>query len=110
MARKGGRLKSGDLAEAVATKDLVALKEVHRAAHYLGLGIGSLINVLGPEIVIIGGGVVGALGSPYLDLLRPAARPLALASHDGESRVEHAGLGDVAGILTAALMAREKFV
>ena len=64
MARKGGRLKSGDLAEAVAAKDIVALKEVHRAAHYLGLGLGSLINVLGPEIVIVGGGVAGALGPP----------------------------------------------
>ena len=74
MARKGGRLKSGDLAEAVAAKDLVALKEVQRAAHFLGLGLGSLINVLGPEIVIIGGGVAGALGDPYLELVRSAAR------------------------------------
>ena len=62
MARKGGRLKSRDLAEAVMAKDLLALKEVHRAAHFLGIGLGSLINVLGPEIVIIGGGVAGALG------------------------------------------------
>ena len=42
MARKGGRLKSGDLADAVAAKDLVALKEVQRAAHFLGIGLGSL--------------------------------------------------------------------
>src|ERR1700741_3188863 len=67
MARKGGRLKSGDLAESVAAR---ALKEVPRAAHYLGLGLGSLINVLGPEIVIVGGGVAGALGPPYIDLVR----------------------------------------
>ena len=59
MAKKGGRLKSGDLAEAVAGKDLVALKEVQRAAHFLGIGLGSLINVFGPEIVVVGGGVPG---------------------------------------------------
>lgn len=110
MARKGGRLKSGDLAEAVATKDLVALKEVHRAAHYLGLGIGSLINVLGPEIVIIGGGVAGALGSPYIDLVRTAAQSQALTDPEGHIRIEPAALGDDAGILGAALLAREKFV
>jgi glucokinase len=110
MARKGGRLKSGDLAEAVATKDLVALKEVHRAAHYLGLGIGSLINVLGPEIVIIGGGVAGALGSPYIDLVRTAAQSQALADPEGRIRIEAAALGDDAGILGAALLAREQFV
>ena len=59
MARKGGRLKSGDLAEAVADRDPVACKAVARAAHYLGLGLGGLVNVLGPEIVIVGGGVAG---------------------------------------------------
>ena len=110
MARKGGRLKSGDLAEAVASKDLVALKEVHRAAHYLGLGLGSLINVMGPEIVIIGGGVAGALGPPYIDLVRTSARSQALTDPDGLIRIEPAALGDDAGMLGAALLAREKFV
>jgi glucokinase len=110
MTRKGGRLKSGDLAEAVDAKDLVALKEVHRAAHYLGLGLGSLINVLGPEIVIVGGGVAGALGSPYVDLVRTAARTQALTDPEGRIRIELAALGDNAGILGAALLARESFV
>ncbi len=110
MARKGGRLKSGDLAEAVAARDLVALKEVHRAAHFLGIGLGSLINVLGPEIVVIGGGVAGALGTPYLELVRTAARSQALTDPEGNIRIETAALGDDAGILGAALLAREKFV
>lgn len=110
MARKGGRLKSGDLAEAVAAKDIVALKEVHRAAHYLGLGLGSLMNAIGPEIVIVGGGVVGALGQPYLDLVRTAARSQALTDPGGLIRIERAALGDDAGILGAALLARERFV
>src|SRR5262249_24596888 len=70
ISRKSGRLKSGDLAEAVAAGDNVATKEVRRAAHYLGLGLGSLINVFGPEIVIVGGGVTVALGEPYIEILR----------------------------------------
>jgi glucokinase len=110
MARKGGRLKSGDLAEAVAARDLVALKEVQRAAHFLGLGLGSLINVFGPEIVLIGGGVAEALGDPYVNLVRTAARSQALADPDGLIRIDRAALGDDAGILGAALLAREKFV
>ncbi len=110
MARKGGRLKSGDLAEAVASKDLVALKEVHRAAHFLGIGLGSLINVLGPELMIVGGGVAGALGPGYLDLVRTAARSQILVDPQGTIRIEPAALGDDAGILGAALLAREKFV
>ena len=110
MARKGGRLKSGDLAEAVAAKDPVALKAVQRAAHYLGVGVGSLINVLGPEIVIIGGGVVNALGDPWVDLARTAARTQILTDPAGHIKIERAALGDDAGILGAALLAREHLV
>ena len=99
MARKGGRLKSGDLSEAVAARDLVALKEVQRAAHFLGVGLGSLINALGPEIVIIGGGVAEALGEPYLELVRAAARSQAFTDPEGKIRIERAALGDDAGIL-----------
>lgn len=110
MARKGGRLKSGDLAEAVAAKDPVALKSIHRAAHYLGLGLGSLVNVLGPEIVIVGGGVVGALGDPWVDLVRTSARTQILTDPEGKIKIVRAALGDDAGILGAALLAREQFV
>ena len=109
LSRKSGRLKSGDLADAVAASDQVALREVHRAAHFLGLGLGSLINVFGPEIVIIGGGVTEALGDPWLELVRTAARRQALTDRDGRIRIERAALGDDAGILGAALLARERF-
>jgi glucokinase len=110
LARKGGRLKSRDLAEAVMAKDLVALKEVQRAAHFLGLGLGSLINVVGPEIVIIGGGVAGALGDSFVDMARASARTQALTDPDGMIRIDRAALGDDAGILGAALLAREQYV
>ncbi len=110
MARKGGRLKSRDLAEAVMNKDVVALKEVQRAAHFLGLGLGNLVNVFGPEIVIVGGGVAGALGDSYLDLVRTAARSHILTDPAGTIRIERAGLGDNAGILGAALLARERLL
>jgi len=110
MARKGGRLKSGDLAEAVAAKDLLALKEVQRAAHFLGIGMGSLINAFGPEALIIGGGVAGALGDSYVDLVRTAARTQALTDPQATIPIDRATLGDDAGILGAALLAREQFV
>ena len=107
MARKGGRLKSRDLAEALMANDPLALKEVHRSAHLGGRGLGSLINVFGPEIVIIGGGVAGALGEPYIDLVRSSVRQHSLPDAQGTVRIERAALGDDAGILGAALLARE---
>ena len=84
-------------------------KEVQRAAHFLGVGMGSLINALGPELVIIGGGVAAALGEPYLELVRSATRAQAITDPEGKIRIEGATLGDDAGILGAALLAREHF-
>lgn len=107
MTRKGGRLKSRDLAEAVQAKDLVALKEVQRAAHFLGIALGSLINLTGPEIVIIGGGVAGALGDSYLEMVRASARAQAITDPQGTVLIDRATLGDDAGILGAALLARQ---
>jgi glucokinase len=107
--KKSGRLKSGDLAEAVAAQDHVAMKEVHRAAHYLGIGLGSLVNVFGPEIVIIGGGVTEALGGPWVDLVRASIRKIALVDPHETINVEAAALGDDAGVLGAALLAAEEF-
>ena len=110
LARKGGRIKSGDLADAVAAGDHVAVSEVKRAAHYLGLGLGSLMNVLGPEIVIIGGGVTEALGEHFVEMVRHEARGQAIADPQSKIRIERAALGDDSGIHGAALLARERFV
>jgi len=110
LSKKSGRLKSGELAAAFSIGDPVALGEVHRAAHFLGLGLGSLMNVLGPEIVIIGGGVTGALGEPFVDLVRTSARRQSLVDHETPIKIVRAGLGDDAGILGAALLARERFL
>jgi glucokinase len=109
IARKG-RLKSGDLADAVATGDQVAVQAVTRAAHFLGLALGSLINALGPEIIVIGGGVTEALGTPWINLVRDVARAHSLVDSDSKIRIEPAALGDDAGILGGALLARERFV
>jgi glucokinase len=109
ISGKDDKLKSKDLAAAFAAGDAVAVKEVQRAALYLGLGLASLINVLSPEIVIIGGGVTEALGPKYLDLVRQAARRHILFDPDHRIKIEPAALGDDAGILGAALMARERF-
>jgi glucokinase len=107
--KKSGKLKSGDIAAAVAADDPVALREVQRAAHYLGLGLGGLVNLLGPEIVVVGGGVAAALGPMFIDLVRDSARAQILVDPEEKIKIEPAALGDDAGILGASLLALERF-
>ena len=60
--------------------------------------------------MIVGGGVAGALGDPWVDLVRTSARSQILTDPDGQIKIVRAALGDDAGILGAALLAREHFV
>ncbi len=108
LDKKSGRIKSGDLAAALASGDAVAVAEVHRAAHYLGLALGGLVNLLGPEVIILGGGVIEALGPIFLDQVRDAARERILIDPEHTIKIEQAALGDDSGILGAALLARER--
>lgn len=109
VGSKSDKLKSKDLASAYAHGDAVAVTEVNRAAYYLGLGLGSLVNVLGPEVVIIGGGVTEALGAPYMEAIRTSARNQILTDPEQKVQIVPAALGDDAGVLGASLMALEAF-
>jgi glucokinase len=105
--QRKGRLKSGDLAQAVREKDPIAIREVERAAYYLGVGLGGLVNVIGPQVVIIGGGMATALGQPFLDMIEASARVQIITDPNKIIKFTLAELGDDAGILGASLYARE---
>ena len=65
-------------------------KKCSGAGHFLGIGLGSLINLLGPEIVIVGGGVAGALGDPYLEIVRASARAQAITDPQAKIAIDRA--------------------
>jgi glucokinase len=110
LKSKSARLKSKELAAAYAVRDPVVVREIHRAAHFLGLGLGSLINVLSPEVVIVGGGVAEAIGEHFVGIVRASAHEQAMADPQSITPIVIGALGDDAGVLGAALMAREKFL
>lgn len=109
VTKPGDRIKSRELADAHASGDALVVREVQRAARYLGRGLGGLVNVLEPEVVILGGGLTEALGAPYLEQVTTAAHEQMLAGATDAIRFVLAELGDDAGVLGAALLARERF-
>lgn len=100
-------MKSGDLAEALERGDKLTRRIVRRAARYLGYGIASAVNLLDPDIVILGGGVVEAIGDGITKRAIKTARPNIIAESARNVAIVRAALGDDAGLLGAALLARE---
>jgi glucokinase len=110
MSGKLERLKSKDLAAAYHAGDAVIVKEVTRSAHYLGLALGGLINVIGPQVVVVGGGVTEAMGESYMVHVRESAWKQELVDRERTIPIVPGALGDDAGVLGASLMAREAFL
>lgn len=103
-----GLIRSGTLAKAIQRKDKLTLKVLKRATKYLGVGIGSIVNFLNPEMIVLGGGVVEALDDTFLDNIRAAVEKYALPNTLNGVQIVRAKLGDDAGILGAAALARQR--
>jgi glucokinase len=107
------RLAGGDpeavrgehVTRAAQAGDPDALEILRQFAWWVGLGLANLVNLLDPELLVVGGGLVDA-GDLLLTPVREALRGLVLAAdHRPPVRLEPAQLGSEAGAVGAALLA-----
>jgi glucokinase len=107
-ARTGGRFGSTlELVEAVAGGDREAGVCWQRSMHALACGIASLNNILDPEAVILGGGIVGA-GAQLLGPLREALARVEWRPLGCGVPLRLAQLGEWAGAVGAAFNGLER--
>jgi glucokinase len=97
------------LGPAGTSRDLV---EQHHPAleligHYLGITIGSLVNIFGTQRVAIGGGFGLAAFDQLLSAARTAVLREALAPSGQDVEIERATLGVEAGLIGAGMIALE---
>jgi glucokinase len=107
VSKEDARLKGSQLREAVEAKDALALRALARSAKAVGLAIANVFNVFSPDLFVLGGGVAVDVGASYLSDVRKWADMFAFSQELGKLRIEPAALGDDAGLLGAALYARE---
>ena len=107
LAKQNGLLSGKELKAAYDSEDELVRKIAHRAAKFIGIGIGSLLNVLGAEMVVLGGGVIEAFGDDFVERIRRATRDIAFDVNFKNATITRAELGDDAGVIGAAMLARE---
>jgi len=101
-ARAGGRFTSTlALAAAAAGGDKDAAAVWRRSIRALACGIASLVNVLDPQIVVIGGGIAAA-GVALFEPLGTELDEMEWRPHGRRARVVPAELGEFAGAIGAA--------
>jgi len=101
-------LRSGDLRKAIQKDDKLAAKVVEDAADYTGIAVGSLINLLNPEVVVLGGGLIEALSDVMMPRITKSALSHALPGTTDSVQIKDSLLGDKAGIFGAAVLARRR--
>ena len=99
-------LRSNDLRKAIRRGDKFVGKVIEQAAEHIGIGVANLVNVLGPEVVVLGGGVMEALADEMMDVIVKTAKEHAMPGTLKGVEIIASKLGDNAGITGAAVLAR----
>jgi glucokinase len=94
--------------EAAASGDALAIEVIERAGHLIGLGIVSLLHVLNPQVIVVGGGVANT-GELLFAPMRKAVKEHALDPAYYENvPIVQAALGDNVALIGAAALVRTR--
>lgn len=89
--------------QAAEEGDPAAQRIVEEEARYLGIALANLINLLNPEVIVLGG-PVGRAGRSLLQPLRAEVRRRAMSHPHAAVRIETSTLGPDAGAIGAAVL------
>lgn len=98
-----------DIVKAVKEKDQLAIRVVEQGGYELGKKISFLVNLLNPEIIVIGGGIEDC-GAPLLDAIKGAVKEWAVEEAASRAKIIPSAFGENAVALgVVGIVAREVF-
>jgi glucokinase len=105
---KTRQIRSSELYRAYEKGDDLTRRLIHRAARYIGIGVGNMLNILSPERVVLGGGIFEAFGEDLLERIKTSARKNSFDVAFDACEIVIAKLGEEAGVIGAAELAKDK--
>jgi len=101
------QISAATVSQACSDGDPLARRLVEETAQYLAAGVVGIINAFNPCLLVLGGGVIQ--GRPeYVSEVERVVRENALQAAVQGLRIVMAALGDKAGVIGAAALARDK--
>lgn len=101
------KITSGKLAAAIEAGDEEIERIVHRAASLLGCGVATVVHLMAPDVIVLGGGLVEAMPDLYVETVRHSAEERVLGPYKNSFQIVAAELEDDAGVMGAAAWARK---
>ncbi len=93
-AVQGGVFRSKKLRQALKDGDKVAEEAVDRACHWLAVAAGNMINVISPDLILFGGGVIEAVGDLFLEKILSEVDRYCMPAIRSTVDIKNASLGD----------------
>lgn len=102
------KIKSKTLAEAFRMGDELVVEMIHDAAQRIGVQAAGLVTALSLEKVVLGGGLTEAMGETWTEHIRSAVHQYVYPPVCRSVEVVASELEDNAGVVGAALIARDR--
>jgi glucokinase len=100
-----GAIRSSLLARSIEAGDKAVKDIVRRSARWIGFALANAVNLLGPDLVLLGGGLVEAMPELYLKEIREAVLENTMEALAKDLQFAVAELGDNATVMGAAALA-----
>jgi len=102
---ESGKLSAKAIIDAAKKNDELAVDAFARYTKYLAIGINNIINMLDPDVIALGGGVAHA-GDFLYDSISLKLKELAFVEDFPTAKIVPAKMGNDAGIVGAAFLAK----
>lgn len=99
------KIRSGALSTSITEGDKAIEDIIVEAARYIGIAVATAVNLIAPEVVILGGGLVEAMPNLFVPNVLRSANKRVMPAYRDSFKVVEAALEDDAGVLGAALWA-----
>ena len=99
------KIRSGALSSSIKSGDKAIEDIIVEAARYIGIAVATAVNLMGPEIIVLGGGLVEAMPHLFVPEVLRSANKRVMPAYRDSFEVHPAKLEDDAGVLGAALWA-----
>lgn len=100
-------IRSGALAASVENGDDSVQAIVAHACSHLALSVVTVVHLMAPDIIVFGGGLIEAMPDVMLPTIEKLAKKRVLPSLRDVFKIKEAKLGDDAGVLGAAALAKQ---
>ena len=100
-------IRSGAISDSVKKGDKVVKEIVEDACEYLAVSVATIVHLLAPDVIVFGGGLIEAMADVMLPEIKKQAQKKIMPSMQDVYKIVEAELGDDAGVMGAAALAKQ---